>query len=149
MRQVYWSLADLKPRIPEGKRLEIFDRDLDGVEDDEIIDDYRVRSAVYVDAKLSGAFTLPFATVPDEIRRHSLDVAIAMMGMDMPELFRVDYLAKMKLVDTALDALRKAHQGTGDKPPDPAKNHGGMVGTGTTNPWKSPVFGKGWGGGIF
>lgn len=96
-----------------------------------------------IDGKLgapNGNYPVPFLLAYlGDLGRLALDLWVAEIGKAHPSVFVVDHAQIRKDAERELDMIRKALAGVGVKPPDPAANVGGKVGSiGANAPYVPP-----------
>lgn len=124
----YWDQQDLEARISPETVRQIFDDDYNGNVDGSAIARLQADSDSYVDGFLRGIYTLPLTVVPNEVKRLSLDVAVAYAVDRWPDYVRVDgeklrERARGDLMDLRNGKTRLDVVGT----PEPGANEGGTV----------------------
>lgn len=97
------------------------------------IDEIVVGASGKIDGALgtpNGNYDVPFPLkYLGDVARITRDFALAEAGKLRPNTMQVDYVALRREADKDLEKLRSALASVGEKPPDPAKNVGGAVGT--------------------
>ncbi len=138
----YIDQDDLESRVSAAVLRQILDDDLDGTVDAAPLEQLCADATSKVDGVLRNKYpTWPddFASdVPNEVKRLTLDVAVAMLAQRHPEYVRRDWSALMKHAEDELNMLSLGERRLDvDGAPEPAANQGGMVwdgGTDTTVP---------------
>ncbi len=126
----YWSQTDLENRLSPQIVKQILDDDNDGFADVGAVARLQADSDSKVESYLRPIYDLTVvrATPPNEVKRLSLDVAVAMAAMRHPEVRRTDGPELMSMAERDLERLR-----TGKTrldvvgSPEPAANVGGTV----------------------
>lgn len=133
MPDPYITQADLENRLGASKIRRILDDSNIGEADSNAVAQVIADSQSKVDGKIKGVYSpiplnLNGGPVPSEIKRLTLDVAVAYMAIRHPEYVRVDGVRLMELADKELSALRKAESRLNtDAAPEPHKGVGGDV----------------------
>ncbi len=150
----WWTLEDLQDRLSEYQVAELLDDDNESAGAKAgPLERLQRDSDSYVGAALADVYpSYPFAAsaVPNECIRLSLDAAEMFLAKRHPSVMRTSWLQLKEALDKDLDRVRTAKRSLGQKPPDPAANHGGAVyptpsyRTGNTGPIFSGGRGK-WG----
>lgn len=142
----YWEQGDLEDRLSEAIVRALLDDDNNGAPAPSVIARLQDDSDSHVNSYLRPIYRLPLSSVPNEVKRLSLDVACAMAAMRRPEVVRRDGKALMEMALADLKSLRR-----GDTRLDvevlPPANTGGTVRSGDpVNPTPVPkAFGDGTG----
>jgi hypothetical protein len=129
------KVADLRVIVPIETWLEGFrDRALSYAHlDVGAIDEIVIGASGKIDGALgtpNGNYDVPFPLkYLGDVARITRDFALAEAGKVRPNTMQVDYVALRREADKDLEKVRTALSGVGEKPPDPAKNVGGAVGT--------------------
>ena len=129
----YITQADLEARLGASKIRRILDDSNVGEPDKTAVDQVIADSQSKVDGKIKGIYSpiplnLNAGPVPTEIKRLTLDVAVAYLAIRHPEYVRVDGVRLLELADKELSALRKAESRLNtDAAPEPHSGVGGDV----------------------
>jgi hypothetical protein len=131
----WWTLEDLQDRLSEYRVAELLDDDNEGTADAGAVkpgplERLQRDSDSYVGAALADVYpNYPFAAnaVPNECIRLSLDAAEMFLAKRHPTVIRMNWLELKEALDKDLDRVRTAKRSLGQRPPDPAANHGGAV----------------------
>jgi phage gp36-like protein len=131
--------ADLKARLGEPIVRAIYDEDNDGAADQDAIARLLADASSKVEAVLAELYPTVLATVPNEVKRLKLDVAVAMAAQRHPEHVRREWVPLMEYADRELTKLRTGKVGLGfDKPVTPAGNQRAWLGPSTRDPEAPP-----------
>ncbi len=72
----YCTLDDLKNMIPEGVLIQLTDDEGTDAVDQDAIDDAVAQADAEIDSYCGTRYTVPFVTVPDVVKKASVDIAI-------------------------------------------------------------------------
>lgn len=131
----YIEKADIEARIGASAVQRILDHDNDGVADTDAIDRCIADASSKVAGYMNGPFDLDTIdpSTANEVKRLTLDVAIARLSIDFPEVTRKDGYALMEMADRDLKSLRMGRTQLDTKdPPEPGDTGGVVVSGGST-----------------
>ena len=97
----------LRLRVTATAYVGIFDDDNDGAVDEDAVEQCIRDAEAYVNGYLRGIYTLPLASVPDQVRRIALDVAEAYAYQRNGTYARRDATALFERVRDELKDIRK------------------------------------------
>lgn len=126
----YWTISDLESRLGREVVIQVFDDDNDGVPDAGAVDQLSADSDSFVEGYLRGVYEL--ATVrdapPNQVKRLSLDYAVAQCAKRRPEYVRRDFgpleaAVRQELSEIRSGKIRLDVIGA----PEPGANQGGEV----------------------
>lgn len=148
----YITQSDLENRISANVVRRIFDDDGDGTADAAAITRILADASAKVAGYLRTMYTLADieASTPEEVKRITLDVAVAYLTIRNPEYFRGDGAGLLKIAVDELKALRTGESRLDvEGSPEPAENAGGLVEEGDPSLYQpdtfKPTFGWGFG----
>jgi phage gp36-like protein len=134
MPHAYATKRDLEKRLSADVVRRIYDDNNDGDTDSDAVDALLFDATAKVDSYFSAVTSVPIGMVgtppvyPREVIRLTLDVAEAYAAKRHPEVVARDWEKLMKAAEADLMKYRKGETKLGASPPDPAANHGAMVG---------------------
>lgn len=144
---MYITLSDIEDRITQTVVRQILDDNVDGTPDENPLLRVIADSESYVEGFLRGnydiaAIRLLGTSVPNEVKRLCLDIAVSFLYDRHPEYIRADgakllEVARRDLIDLRKGVTRLDVVGS----PEPAANQGGVVRSGDPiNPDPAPKF---------
>ncbi len=123
--------AQLESRLSAGAVRDILDDNSDGVADTNPVADLLADACSFVGGALGPQYDVDsvaaMATVPREIVRLSLDIAVVYASQRHPEIVRRNWEPLLQAVERACDRIRtgKSNLGVAATPPEPAAQNGG------------------------
>lgn len=118
----------LENRLSAAVVARLYDDDNDGEADDDPLEQCLADASSKLDSYLAPLGVLPLIEpYPNEVIRLELDIAQAYAAQRFPEAVRQDWEKLMAQAEKDLDRLRMGKTMLGQRPPDPAANHGGVV----------------------
>lgn len=126
----YWSLSDLESRISAEVVRQVLDDNNDGFADETSISRLQADSDSFVEGYLRGIYDLATVrtTTPNQVKRLSLDYAVAQMAKRHPEYVRREFRPLEDAVRAELCEIRSGRVRLDvDSTPEPAANQGGDV----------------------
>lgn len=128
----YITKKDLEDRLSPRRVADILDDANTGSASDDAIERLCADATAKVNGYLRGIYDLPLAEpVPEEVKRLTLDVAVAYAAQRHPEYVQRDWVTLIEAVDRELTALRKGFTRLDVVgPPEPGANQGATVSSG-------------------
>jgi phage gp36-like protein len=134
---VYSTLADIKKLLPEEVIVQLTDDEGLGAVGQARVDEAVTQADAEIDSYIGGRYSVPLSTVPDIVKKHSVDIAIynlySRVVQDVPEIRRERY-------KNAISQLKDIARGTvslGMADPPAAADDGGAE---TNKPTDENVF---------
>lgn len=145
--------ARVDPHLLRRLRREIVFEALDpqktGQLDPEKVQDLEESASVEISMALAtcgGVYPIFEAPYAKALEILAVDFMVGRLGEQQPAIVAVDHVSILSGVRKRIDMIRTGKMTLGEAPPDPAKNHGGVV---LMGPAKQPIFGNnksgGWG----
>lgn len=126
----YWTFSDLETRLGAEVMRQVFDDDNDGSADTAAIDQLSADSDSFVEGYLRGVYELTAVreAPPNQVKRLSLDYAVAQCAKRRPEYVRRDFkpledAVRQELAEIRAGKIRLDVVGA----PEPGANQGGDV----------------------
>lgn len=127
----YWALGDLEDRLSKEVVRQCLDDNNDGDADPGPVARLQADSDSFVEGYLRGIYNLDSVrlTPPNQVKRLSLDYAVAQCAKRHPEYVRRDFKPLEDAVKKELDEIRAGRVRLDVVgPPEPSANQGGSVG---------------------
>lgn len=147
----YWNVTDLQARLGAEVVLQCFDDDNDGAPDTAAIALLQADSDSKIEGYLRGIYSLDAvrADPPNQVKRLSLDFAVAYAAQRNPAYIRRDWAPLMAAAEREARDLREGRirldvEGS----PEPAANQGGIV-EDAAGDTPEPVWNGAWGAGDY
>jgi len=130
MASAYFTQSDLEARLSATTVSQVFDDDNSGSSDVAPIALLIADASSKVDSYLRGTYSkyMPFETVPNEVKRLALDVAVAFVAQRHPEVVRMAWKELMDAAEADLAKLRDGKTRLDVADAVPANAGGGVIG---------------------
>ena len=123
----YSILDDIKKLVPEETIVQLTDDEGVGVVNQPRVDEAIAQADAEIDSYCGGRYTVPFATVPDIVKKCSIDIAIYNLYSRTVEEIPQTRADRYRNAIRQLEGISKGNISIGEDPPPSAASQGSQT----------------------
>jgi len=129
----YCTLEDIKKLLPEEIIIQLTDDENQGVVNQARVDEAIAQADAEIDSYCGSKYSVPFSTVPDIVKKISVDIAIYNLYSRKVEEIPATRAERYKNAIRQLEGIAKGIISIGEDPEPPRPSEGGSEVNKTTN----------------